>query len=57
MLQAVDSLKLTTDVELLSAGEEVLDTRVGVVVAAKDKLGLLDPFELVSLNVPTHHLS
>jgi hypothetical protein len=43
MLQAVDSLNLATDVELLSNAEEVLDTRVGVIVAAEDLNGLLDP--------------
>ena len=43
MLQAVDSLELTADVELLGGGEEVLDTRVGVIVTAEDQLGLLDP--------------
>jgi hypothetical protein len=42
MLQAVDSLNLATDVELLSNAEEVLDTRVGVIVAAEDLNGLLD---------------
>lgn len=45
VLETIDGLKLTTDVELLGGREEVLDTRVGVIVAAKDLLGLLDPVE------------
>jgi hypothetical protein len=45
VLKLVDSLKLTTNVELLSGVEEVLDTGVGVIVAAKDLLGLVDPVE------------
>lgn len=55
MLQAVDGLELTTNVELLSGGEEVLDTGVGIVVAAEDKSSLLDPvsFVLVSSLVRT----
>jgi hypothetical protein len=42
VLETVDSLKLTTHVELLGGIEKVLDTRVGVIVAAKDLLGLVD---------------
>jgi hypothetical protein len=45
VLELVDSLKLTTNVELLSGVEEVLDTGVSVIVAAKDLLGLVDPVE------------
>lgn len=45
MLQAVNSLELTTDVEVLGGREKVLDTGVGVVVAAEDQLGLLDPVD------------
>lgn len=45
VLELVDSLKLTTNVELLSGVEEVLDTGVSVIVAAKDLLGLVDPIE------------
>lgn len=46
VLQAADSLELTTNVELLGGREEVLDTGVGVVIAAEDELGLLDPVVL-----------
>lgn len=46
MLQAADSLELTTNVELLGGREEVLDTGVGIVIAAEDELGLLDPVVL-----------
>lgn len=42
MLETVDGLKLTTNVELLSGVKEVLDTGVSVIVAAKDLLGLVD---------------
>lgn len=45
VLELVDSLKLTANVELLSGVEEVLDTGVSVIVAAKDLLGLVDPVE------------
>lgn len=43
MLETVDGLELTTDIELLGSTKEVLDTGVGVVVGAKDELGLVDP--------------
>lgn len=43
MLKTVNGLDLTTDVKLLGGAEEVLDTGVGVVVAAKDVLGLVNP--------------
>lgn len=46
VLQAADSLELTTNVELLGGREEVLDTGVGIVIAAEDELGLLDPVVL-----------
>lgn len=46
VLQAVDSLELTTNVELLGGREEILDTGVGVVITAEDELGLLDPVVL-----------
>lgn len=42
MLQTVDGLELATNVKLLGGVEKVLDTGVGVVVAAKDILGLVD---------------
>lgn len=42
VLETVDSLKLTTNVELLSGIKEILDTGVGVIIAAKDLLGLVD---------------
>lgn len=42
VLETVDGLKLTTNVELLSGVKEVLDTGVSVIVAAKDLLGLVD---------------
>jgi hypothetical protein len=45
VLELVDSLKLTANVELLSSVEEVLDTGVSVIIAAKDLLGLIDPVE------------
>lgn len=50
VLQAVDSLKLATNVELLGGGEEVLYTRVGIIVAAKDLLGLVDPVDSIVSN-------
>lgn len=43
MLQTVDGLELAADVEFLGGAEKVLDAGVGVVVAAKDVLGLIDP--------------
>ena len=43
MLKTVDSLNFTTNVELLGGAEEVLYTRVGVIVAAEDINSLLDP--------------
>lgn len=43
VLQAANGLQLASDVELLGGVEEVLDAGVGIVVAAKDLLGLLDP--------------
>ena len=43
VLQAVDGLQLAANVKVLGDAEEVLDARVGVVIAAKDQLGLLDP--------------
>ena len=43
VLEAVDGLEGTTDVKLLGRVEEVLGAGVGVVVGAKDVLGLLDP--------------
>lgn len=42
VLETVDSLKLTTNVELLSGIKEILNTGVGVIIAAKDLLGLVD---------------
>jgi hypothetical protein len=49
VLKLVDSLKLTANVELLSGVEEILDTGVGVIVAAKDLLGLVDLVRLVDI--------
>lgn len=49
MLQALNSLELTTNVVLLRGAEEVLDTGVGVIVAAEDVDSLLDPLEVVSV--------
>lgn len=43
VLQAVDSLELTTDVELLGGRKQVLDTWVGVIVATENLDGLLNP--------------
>lgn len=43
MLELVDSLELTTNVELLSGMEEVVDTGVKVIIAAKDLLGFEHP--------------
>ena len=53
MLKTVNSLKLTTNVELLSSVKEVLDTGVSVIVAAEDLLGLVDP--VVSVLAPMPH--
>lgn len=53
MLEAVNSLKLTTNVELLSGVKEILDTGVSVIVAAEDLLGLVDP--VVSVLAPMPH--
>lgn len=53
MLETVNSLKLTTNVELLSGVKEVLDTGVSVIVAAEDLLGLVDP--VVSVLAPMPH--
>lgn len=52
MLETVDGLKLTTNVELLSGVKEVLDTGVSVIVAAKDLLGLVDPVASVLASMP-----
>lgn len=54
MLKAADGLELSTNVKVLRDAEEVLDTGVRVVVAAKDQLGLLNPGvarKLVSTNL------
>lgn len=54
VLKAADGLELSTDVKVLRDAEEMLDTGVGVVVAAKDQLGLLNPRvarNLVSTNL------
>jgi hypothetical protein len=53
VLETVNSLKLTTNVELLSGVKEVLDTGVSVIVAAEDLLGLVDP--VVSVLAPMPH--
>jgi hypothetical protein len=55
VLETVDSLKLTTNVELLSGVEEVFDTGVSVIVAAENLLGLVDP--VVSVLAPMPHAS
>jgi hypothetical protein len=52
VLETVDSLKLTTNVELLSGIKEILDTGVGVIIAAKDLLGLVDPVAFVLAPMP-----
>lgn len=51
MLETADGLELATYVELLGSAEEVLDARVGVIVAAEDLLGLLDPARSTSVSV------
>lgn len=43
VFQPVDSFKLATNVELLGNAEQVLDARMGVIVTAKNLLGLLHP--------------
>jgi hypothetical protein len=43
VLKTLNGLKLTTNVEILGGGEEVLDTGVGVVVAAEDLDSLVGP--------------
>jgi hypothetical protein len=43
VLKTVNGLELTTDIKLLGGVEEVLDTGVSVIIAAKDLLGLVDP--------------
>lgn len=43
VLNTLNSLELTTDVELVGGAEEILDTGVGIVIAAKDLNGLLGP--------------
>lgn len=43
MLKTADGLELSTNVKVLGDAEEVLDAGVGVVVTAKDQLGLVNP--------------
>lgn len=43
VLKTVDGLKLATNVELLCSAEEVLNTGVGIIIAAEDLDSLLDP--------------
>lgn len=43
MLKTVNGLELTTNIKLLGGVEEVLNTGVRVIIAAKDLLGLVDP--------------
>ena len=43
VLKTVNGLELTTNIKLLGGVEEVLDTGVSVIIAAKDLLGLVDP--------------
>lgn len=45
MSQAVNSLELAADVKVLGDAVEVLGAGVGVVVAAKDVDGLVDPVD------------
>ena len=46
MLETLDGLKLAANVEVLGGAEEVLDTRMSVIIAAKYLLGLVDPLQL-----------
>lgn len=43
MLKTADGLELSANVKVLGDAEEVLDAGVGVVVTAKDQLGLVNP--------------
>lgn len=53
VLQPADSLQLTTDVVLASGAEQVLDGRVGLIVAAEDLLRLKNPVRSsLSAHVP-----
>lgn len=42
VLKTADSLELSANVKVLGDAEEVLDAGVGVVITAKDQLGLLN---------------
>lgn len=43
VLKTADGLELSANVKVLGDAEEVLDAGMGVVVTAKDLLGLLNP--------------
>jgi hypothetical protein len=43
VLKTADGLELSANVKVLGDAEEVLDAGVGVVVTAKDQLGLVNP--------------
>lgn len=43
MLKTADGLELSANVKVLCDAEEVLDAGMGIVIAAKDQLGLLNP--------------
>jgi Fe2+ transport system protein FeoA len=49
VLKTVNGLELTTDIKLLGGVEEVLDTGVSVIIAAKDLLGLVDLVRSVNI--------
>ena len=42
VLETLDGLELAADVVVLGGAKEVLDTGVGVVIAAEDLFGLVD---------------
>lgn len=43
VLKTADGLELSANVKVLGDAEEVLDAGMGVVVTAKDQLGLVNP--------------
>lgn len=56
VLQAADSLQLTTNVVLASGVEEVLHGRVKLIIATENLLGLKDPIRS-SVSLTTHEVS